>query len=280
VLNRGAQARRAYHAVGLRSRLGRMTAVTAAGDSGNKITKSGGLVGLTVFLGEARRRGHAAPRVTAAYALCTLSGTVSVATVSAVVATRAGGWWAVATAVFIAGVLARCIAVRRRGPRADSFFSRRVLHLASRIDPGGSTTTELHDVCKEVRRKPSSVLPIVAHAMMGKLLGATMLAVVFATLGIGLPVWVALQIYVVSLVAAGLGPLPGGMGAAEASITALLVARGVDSPAAMTAAMVFRFFDLWLPLAAGGLVSLWLLRGDRATRVASPVVVQPALVAA
>ena len=51
--------------------------------------------------------------------------------------------------------------------------------------------------------------------------------------------------------AALVGPLPGGIGVADASLGALLIANGVSGPAAAGAVIAFRLLDLWLPLFVG-----------------------------
>ena len=77
-------------------------------------------------------------------------------------------------------------------------------------------------------------------------------------------------IYALGLAAAMVGPLPGGLGATEASLTALLVAAGAAAPAAAAAVLAFRLFDFWLPTAIGLAVGA---RSSRARRdvVAAPV---------
>jgi uncharacterized protein (TIRG00374 family) len=70
-------------------------------------------------------------------------------------------------------------------------------------------------------------------------------------LGLEIGVVSLAAIYVFGLAAAMIGPLPGGLGATEASITALLVMAGASSPAAAAAVLGFRLFDFWLPTANG-----------------------------
>jgi uncharacterized protein (TIRG00374 family) len=117
---------------------------------------------------------------------------------------------------------------------------------------------------------------------VGKVIGALTLYVVVRSLGADADLRSVLGLYAFTLLAAALGPLPAGIGAAEASLVAALVAHGMSASTAMTATIVFRLFDLWLPLLAGGVAAVHLLRSDRAGAEASSaavssraIVVQP-----
>jgi uncharacterized protein (TIRG00374 family) len=58
----------------------------------------------------------------------------------------------------------------------------------------------------------------------------------------------------------GIVPVPGGVGVAEATITAMLVALGVDQSTAFAATMVFRIITFYLPAVEGFFGSRWLER--------------------
>jgi uncharacterized protein (TIRG00374 family) len=59
---------------------------------------------------------------------------------------------------------------------------------------------------------------------------------------------------------AGLMPVPGGMGVAEAGYTAGLQAIGIDSSVAMSTAIAFRMVTFYLPPLWGGVAMRWLRR--------------------
>ena len=77
--------------------------------------------------------------------------------------------------------------------------------------------------------------------------------------------------------AALVGPLPGGIGVADASLGALLIANGVSGPAAAGAVIAFRLLDLWLPLFVGAVAGAhhW-HRREAAVSPLVPVPVGPA----
>jgi uncharacterized protein (TIRG00374 family) len=63
----------------------------------------------------------------------------------------------------------------------------------------------------------------------------------------------ALSAYVLASVAAILGPIPGGVGAAEVGAAAALTVGGVPLGVAAAATLLFRVAEFWVPLAVGGL---------------------------
>jgi len=67
-------------------------------------------------------------------------------------------------------------------------------------------------------------------------------------------VLVAMIAYCVSVMFGMIGFLPAGLGFVEISLAATLVSFGSTVASATAAAVVFRVFELWIPLLAGGLV--------------------------
>jgi uncharacterized protein (TIRG00374 family) len=92
---------------------------------------------------------------------------------------------------------------------------------------------------------------------------------------LGLTLWIALLAVGVDLsygtalfVAAGTSlfagfmPIPGGVGVAEATMTALLVTFGVDQSIAFAATVVYRVITFYLPALEGLFGTRWLERND------------------
>ena len=100
--------------------------------------------------------------------------------------------------------------------------------------------------------------------MLGKLLGCAGLFMVLTGLGIHLGLATTLLIYTLTIMAALVGPLPGGIGVADASLGALLIANGVAGPTAAAAVLAFRLLDLWLPLFVGAAAGARQYRRNRA----------------
>jgi uncharacterized membrane protein YbhN (UPF0104 family) len=85
-------------------------------------------------------------------------------------------------------------------------------------------------------------------------------ALYFSLSALGAPVaWhLAVAVYAIGLFAGAAAILPGGLGAAEAAITLLLIAQGVDKETAVAAAIISRAVPQWTGMAVG-LLSLLLL---------------------
>lgn len=134
-----------------------------------------------------------------------------------------------------------------------------------------------------VQRLRDSVVPVVVDAwnlLLGVLkdplralglLGAnlasrTILAValwfILQAIGTPLPLAVALVVTVATNLLAGLVPIPGGIGVAEAALTSFLVLAGLDPDGAFAAAVVFRVATFYIPAAEGFFAMKWLERAD------------------
>ncbi|HET7846215.1 MAG TPA: lysylphosphatidylglycerol synthase domain-containing protein, partial [Acidimicrobiia bacterium] len=61
---------------------------------------------------------------------------------------------------------------------------------------------------------------------------------------------------------AGFMPIPGGVGVAEAAMTAILVAFGVDESAALAVTASYRVITFYLPALEGFFGTRWLERHD------------------
>lgn len=266
ITNRGGLNRSAHRAVGLDAGLGAMTQTAAVGFAAQKLVKSGGAVGLAVFVRHGRRRGHAAGPVAAA---CVLAAAASFAALGVLlgmvvgvlaVAGRLTGWWIAAAVGFsiyavvvavVAGLLLRsrdaAVAVWRFGQRLRLRMRRRPQVAAAE----SSLPVELFDAIDAARRQPDALRQLLLHAVLSKILGASMLAAAVSAVGLEVDAPGALAIYATALAASMVSIVPGGIGTVEASTMALLVGAGATAAAAALAVALFRLFDLWLPLATG-----------------------------
>ncbi|WP_163542294.1 lysylphosphatidylglycerol synthase transmembrane domain-containing protein [Occultella kanbiaonis] len=115
----------------------------------------------------------------------------------------------------------------------------------------------------QVLRSPKNL----ALMLVGNVVAQTLLAVVLwlslRAFGQELPLTELILIQCVVALFAGLMPVPGGIGVAEAALTAALVATGVEEATALSTALVFRIATFYLPPAYGGPALGWLRRrGD------------------
>jgi uncharacterized membrane protein YbhN (UPF0104 family) len=273
VLNRGFQARAAHRLLAVPARLVPMIELSASSYATNKVVKSGGAAGVLPFVTDARRRGVSGARVCAAYVSMKLTETLSMCALiaAAVLASLALGglagavlYGAVASLAYALIVsLAILVLASHRGlaeavgcrMQRVARFVRARLH-RPQPTPGLSIGHELMDAVGHLRADPGAAGPLFFTAVAGKFIGIACLALVFAGFGIKVGFVATVLIYMLTVMAAMVGPLPGGIGVAEASLAGLLVARGVAAPTAAAAVMAFRLLDLWLPVVAGVLGGL------------------------
>jgi uncharacterized protein (TIRG00374 family) len=94
-------------------------------------------------------------------------------------------------------------------------------------------------------------------SVLGLTLWITLLAV-----GVDLSYGTALFVAAGTSLFAGFMPIPGGVGVAEATMTALLVTFGVDQSIAFAATVVYRVITFYLPALEGLFGTRWLERND------------------
>jgi uncharacterized protein (TIRG00374 family) len=273
ILTRGVQARAAYRFLGLPARLGPMVELSASSNATGKVVKSAGVAGLVPFLTDARHRGHSRAKVVAAYVSIKLVETISfcvLVAVAVLACVTAGGLHGAALLgalvslayALVVGAGLVVLGSRRTVARALAERSRqiwaRLLTIFRRPAPAESCSAahELVDAIDRLRSDRGPAARLLFTAIAGKVIGAATLLVVLVGLGVHLGLSTIVLVYALTLMASMIGPLPAGVGAAEASLGALLIAHGVATPTTAAAVLAFRFLDLWLPLLAGALAAL------------------------
>ena len=79
---------------------------------------------------------------------------------------------------------------------------------------------------------------------------------VLAAMGVQIELGFAMSIYALAMLAGAVSFLPGGVGGAEAVMTALLMVSGANEAKAVAATLVIRLATLWFAVALGALVLL------------------------
>lgn len=269
-LIRGLQARAAFKLLAMPAPLGAMIGMSASSYATNKLVKVGGVAGVCSYLSEARHRGLRRSQVVGAYVAVRVSDTVALCAViaAAVVIGSASGVLhgallvgAIAAFAYSLGLIGALVAMTRSRERFDvalagpRWLVHRVRRRLGRADRPADTRSSDDAFAAMVRLRADRRAhgPLLATAIAGKLVGALSLYAVLMVAGINLGIATTLVVFVLTLLAAAVGPFPAGLGATEASLGALLVAQGVAGPSAAGAVIAFRVLDLWLPLALGGL---------------------------
>lgn len=113
-----------------------------------------------------------------------------------------------------------------------------------------------------VLRQPSRALGLLgSNFVYWNLLGIT-LWIILEAVGVELNFGSALFVAAGTSLLAGFMPVPGGIGVAEATMTAMLVALGVDDSAAFAATAVYRVITFYLPALEGFFGTRWLERNE------------------
>jgi hypothetical protein len=106
-----------------------------------------------------------------------------------------------------------------------------------------------------VRNRPYAIL-ISLIARSG--FEALCLGMCFYALGTSLPVITLLLIYSLTIAINTLGAIPGGIGLAEVSLSALYSQLGISAEIALTIALAYRMVGYWIPRVVGGVAWLWI----------------------
>ena len=114
----------------------------------------------------------------------------------------------------------------------------------------------------DVLRHPAKVGQLLAGNLGGQLVQAVVLGLCLTAFGEHASLSQLILINTAVSLFAGLMPVPGGVGVAEAGITAGLQAIGVPSPIAVSTAITFRLVTFYLPPLWGSVAMRWLRRNS------------------
>jgi uncharacterized protein (TIRG00374 family) len=289
--NKGMLQAAAQRAAGLDAPPLSLVPVTAAAGALNDVAKSSGVAGMAVFVADASRRERAAGPTVAAYVLARIAGDLAfcVTLLVSLQLLASSGHLSptdiMAAIVFALMVVSKLMLVvaavhSRRSVRRLFSLPARVAALLRRRTMSTaweSAADDLFDATKLIGRRPQGCLLVEAHALATELIGIAVLWASMAAVGIAVHPIVPVVGYGVAVLFANVSFVPGGVGFVELSLGAALVQFGTPGTDAAAAVLVFRLFDLWLPLAAGAWCARGMRRPDLVTRpsdvapVVSPV---------
>jgi uncharacterized membrane protein YbhN (UPF0104 family)/tRNA A-37 threonylcarbamoyl transferase component Bud32 len=113
-----------------------------------------------------------------------------------------------------------------------------------------------------ILKDPLRTLGLLGSNLAARTILAITLWFILQAIGAPLPLVTTLIATVATNLLAGLVPIPGGIGVAEAVLTSLLVFAGLDPEEAFAAAIVFRIATFYIPAAEGFFAMRWLERAD------------------
>ncbi len=110
----------------------------------------------------------------------------------------------------------------------------------------------------DVLATPKRLFGMLGANLVSRVILSIALWFILQAIGVPLPLVTCLIVTVATNLLAGLVPIPGGIGVAEAAMTAFLGLAGLDSDTAFAAAVVFRVATFYLPAAEGYFATNWL----------------------
>jgi uncharacterized membrane protein YbhN (UPF0104 family) len=113
-----------------------------------------------------------------------------------------------------------------------------------------------------VLTSPKRSLGLLGSNLASRLILATTLWFILQAIDAPLPLVTCLVVTIATNLLAGLVPIPGGIGVAEAVLTSFLIFAGLGSDEAFAAAVVFRIVTFYIPAGQGFFATRWLETGD------------------
>ena len=130
----------------------------------------------------------------------------------------------------------------------------RINRVAAPLQDPRAAAGAWHAEAKSVVGTPANRALLVSLAVGSWLADAACLRLALAAAGVNLDTDVVLLAYVTGIIASGIPLLPGGFGAVEAAIPAVLHHFGAPLDAALAGTLVYRGISALLPAAAGALL--------------------------
>ncbi len=118
------------------------------------------------------------------------------------------------------------------------------------------------DLLMGILKDPIRTLGLVGSNLAARTILAIVLWFILQAIGTPLPLITTLVVTVATNLLAGLVPIPGGIGVAEAVLTSLLVFAGLNPEEAFAAAIVFRISTFYIPAGEGFFAMRWLEKAD------------------
>lgn len=115
----------------------------------------------------------------------------------------------------------------------------------------------------DVFRKPQVILPALALSVCGWMAEAYAFYLLLGWLGADVGFWMAVGIFLFSMLGGGVSGLPGGLGGAEAAMIGLLTWQQVPIEAALPATIIIRVTTLWFAILVGTIVFPFAERSGR-----------------
>jgi uncharacterized membrane protein YbhN (UPF0104 family) len=114
----------------------------------------------------------------------------------------------------------------------------------------------------DVLATPKRLFGMLGANLASRMILSIALWFILQAIGAPLPLVTCFVVTVATNLLAGLVPIPGGIGVAEAAMTTFLGLAGLDADTAFAAAVVFRVATFYIPAAEGYFATNWLKERD------------------
>jgi uncharacterized protein (TIRG00374 family) len=171
----------------------------------------------------------------------------------------AGLWWLAAVGVLVLLALTARLAARSStAERTAGLLAKvRIGRVALPVAPSRAAAASWHAEAKAVVGSPMNRVLLVCLAVGAWLADAACLGLSLQAAGVHLDLDVVLLAYVAGILVSGVPLLPGGFGAVEAAIPAILHGFGAPLDLALAGTLVYRGISALLPAVAGALLLAW-----------------------
>ena len=273
--------RECLRTAGVEMSLARATRLSLASHFFNCAVPGGKLSSIVLFTTEAGRRTNAPGRGAAGFFTASVVGRVGLTIVALAILPFTAHTGIAPTAVVLLVAAYTAITAVRVGvfPLLRSRHDRLVnweLRARTRLRRGvnsircDESSTWTACVAEQWDRR-ARFLPALGWALVGKLAGAMLVMVGVHATGGAVSFATGLSIYAIATVAGSLALVPVGLGVVELTMMHSFADSGLTIPQAAAALIIYRLFQLWLPMLAG-LVGLIGLRRPRTIAVAADAV--------
>jgi uncharacterized protein (TIRG00374 family) len=272
-----------FHLLGVRESVLTLSYIATAANFLNVVAPSAGAGGVALFTNEARRRGHAAGKVTVAAALFLLLDQISFAVILSlglIILVRQNNLNASEiSATFILFVITVSYAfVLYLGYRSEERLNNLLVNAARWINSIVKifsrkeffSETRAHEFAHEVaegfsglNEKPSSLIRPVLWGMLDKVLLMLILTCSFLSFEVPFTIESIIAGFSITYLFLIVSPTPSGIGIVEGVMPIVLSSLSVDWSQAVVITLAYRAVTFWLPLGVGAWTFRSLHAGDQ-----------------
>lgn len=270
-LNCGASFRAIYKALGIEEQVGTLSLMVSAANFMNVVAPSGGVSGLAIFIGEARRRNYSPARAAVAGVLFLLFdylGLIGVLLVGLIVLIRRNDLTLVViiasillvglamlftflltlgmqSAVALGNALAMIARIINRILRP--FIHREYLSEARAHEFAHDAAAGLSDM----RERPRSLLPPLLLALSNKVGLIIILTLIFLAFNVPISIGTIIACFSIGSLFVIISPTPAGIGVVEGALTLALTSMYISLEDAALITLSYRGITFWIPLLSG-----------------------------